>query len=387
MSPEELLVLIGAGEDSHSEFKTEDVHPQTLAEEIVAFANFKGGRILLGVGDDGQILGVSRRDLDQMVVNVCRNNVRPPIVPDIERVRVGDKTVWVVAIERGAEVYATSRGQHFVRMGATKQIPTLFELVRLLQNRRLLAYDETPAFETDPSDLDGNKINRYLARLGQETLPGTPTDSAALLVNLKIIAPTTGTPTFAGFMTFARSQRVPVHFPAFRVAAAHYAGTQIGEPVIDKLDIEGTLDEQIETTLVFLRRNMRTAEQYQANGQRTDIGDYDMRALREAVVNAVVHRDYTLLGASIRVLMFHDRVDILSPGGLPNTLTLANIRTIQYSRNPILASFLAGLGYMERRGEGILRMIRYCQERDLPEPELALDDPVQFRVTFFRRVD
>ncbi len=184
---------------------------------------------------------------------------------------------------------------------------------------------------------------------------------------------------------FARSQRVPAQFPAFQVTAAQYAGSQVGEPVIDKLDIVGTLDEQIEAALAFVRRNTRTAERYRTNGQRLDVSDYDLRAVREAVVNAVAHRDYTILGAAIRLLMFEDRLDILSPGGLPNTLTLENIRTIQYSRNPIIASFLAGLGYMERRGEGFLRMIRYCRESGLREPELALDDPQQFRVTFFRR--
>lgn len=384
MSPEDLCQLIQAGEDSYTEFKTEAVYPQSLAEEIVAFANFKGGRILIGVDDDGRIAGVTRPDMDQVVVNVCRNLVRPPLIPDLTRVRVADKVVWVVTIERGAEVYATTRGQHFVRMGASKQLPTLFELVRLLQNRRLLAYDETPAFDTTAADLDGDGINRYLARIGQAPLPGPPMECLTLLANLKLATPGTDVPTLAGFLTFGRGDRIAAHFPALRVAAAHYAGVTPDAAVVDKWDGVGALEAQIETTLLFLRRNMRVAERYLPTGQRQDMPEYDLRALREAVVNAVAHRDYTLLGAGIRVLMFEDRVDILSPGGLPNTLTLENIRTIQYARNPLITSFLAGWGYMERRGEGIMRMERYCLELGLPAPEFALDDPQQFRVTFFK---
>lgn len=384
MTPEELQKLIEDGEDSYTEFKTEAVHPQSLAEEIVAFANFKGGRILLGVDDDGGIAGVTRPDMDQIVVNVCRNLVRPPLIPDLTRVRVGDKLVWIVTIERGAEVYATTRGQHFVRMGASKQLPTLFELVRLLQNRRLMAYDETPAFDTTAADLDGDRINRYLARIGQAPLPGAPMECLPLLANLKLATPGTSTPTLAGFLAFGRGDRIAVQFPALRVATVHYAGNAPDATVVDKWDGDGALEEQIEGALLFLRRNMRVAERYSSTGQRQDVPEYDVRALREAVVNAVAHRDYTLLGAGIRVLMFADRVDILSPGGLPNTLTLENIRTIQYARNPLITSFLAGLGYMERRGEGIVRMERYCQEQGLPAPEFALDDPQQFRVTFFK---
>ena len=121
MRQDELLEMIVNGESSKVEFKTDDVHPNALAEEIVAFANFEGGTILIGVDDSGEIKGYTRDDIEEFVINICRNNVKPSIIPVIENIAVDNKYIIAVTIKRGDTAYSTNRGLYYIRVGSTKQ--------------------------------------------------------------------------------------------------------------------------------------------------------------------------------------------------------------------------------------------------------------------------
>ncbi len=131
MTRETVDELIQNGESSHVEFKTQDAHPNSLAEEIVAFANFDGGVMLFGVDDAGEVVGCARSDIEDAVMNVCRNTntVRPAIIPLIEKVRLAEKLILAVTITRGETAYSTNRGLYYIRVGSTKQIPTQQELL------------------------------------------------------------------------------------------------------------------------------------------------------------------------------------------------------------------------------------------------------------------
>ncbi|TVR65738.1 MAG: ATP-binding protein, partial [Candidatus Competibacteraceae bacterium] len=147
VNPFDIQALIAQGESSCIEFKNAQVNAVSLAEEIVAFANSDGGVILAGVEDDGAITGVNERDMEMRIINTCRNNIRPSLIPRISKKISGDAVILVVEVDRSDTVHATTQGKYFIRVGSTKQSPTQQELLRLFQRRRMIAFDELPVFQ------------------------------------------------------------------------------------------------------------------------------------------------------------------------------------------------------------------------------------------------
>lgn len=151
MTFEQLQSILMSGESSTVEFKTEDVRVESLAGEIVALANLAGGVILIGVEDDGAVQGVRRNDMETFIVNVCRNSIRPSILPQIEKMRYGDRLIYVITIEQGDAVYSTAAGKYFIRVGSTKQQPTQQELLRLFSEAESCAVRRNSGPERIPS--------------------------------------------------------------------------------------------------------------------------------------------------------------------------------------------------------------------------------------------
>lgn len=362
MKSTDILELIGNGESSAVEFKTDEVHSMALAEEIVAFANFDGGMILIGVTDDGAISGCRRSDIEPFVVNVCRNNVRPSILPYIEKIVIDGKKILVVRIAAGSTPHATSAGRYFIRIGSTNQVPNQQELLRLFQKRNILQFDETPVLKAGIEDINKEKVDAYLDRIGQSLLNQDSSKTLAQdLSNLSVVMNIEGQecPTLAGILAFGRQpQRF---FPSYTVVCGAYRGSSLLSETVSEKTLTGTLDVLVEDTMSFLRLVIPQDPQREGP-RRRDAFKYPIDALREAVVNAICHRDYTISGSGIRVFVFDDHLEIRSPGGLPNTLTLESMVYRQFARNQVIASFLAGMGYMEKRGKGVLRIKRQCQE-------------------------
>lgn len=386
MTERELLDIIHNGESSKVEFKTEDVHPNSLAEEIAAFANFEGGQLFLGVDDAGRLIGCARPDIEEFVVNVCRNNVRPGIIPLIEKVRIADQLILVVTIPRGDTAYATNRGLYYIRVGSTKQIPTQQELLRLFQKKNILQFDETPVLKASVNSIDPMKVNAYLTRLGQSPLnEASPEALAHELLNLSILVELEHAcyPSLGGLLAFGRQPQR--YFPAYAILCGAYHGDDFLGGVVRENDLSGTLDALIEDAVAFLKFVTPQQTELERGLQTTVSYLYPIEALREGLVNALCHRDYTIAGAAIRVFAFRNRIEIRSPGGLPNTLTLENIRYRQFTRNQMIASFLTGYGYMERRGKGILRMLKLCEDAGVRCEFALTPDRQEFVVTYLRR--
>lgn len=372
-----------AGESSLVEFKTEDVAAEALAAELAAFANSAGGRILLGVADDGAIVGCRRAGLEEFVVNVCRNNIRPGIIPTIERVTVGDRVVMVVSVPRSATVHTIGGGRYYIRVGATRQAPSQPELVRLYQHRRLLALDESPVAQAAQDSLDLGRVRAFLERLGAAPLPDTdPVTLARDLANLGIVIevePEESRPTLAGLLCFGRDPQR--YCRSFAIRAGAYRGRDLAGETIAERDLGGTLADMIEGAMAFVKLTMPQLPAL-AGARRDEGYAYPLAAVREALVNAVCHRDYGIEGAAVRLFLFTDRLEVRSPGGLPNTQTAESIFFRQFARNQTIASFLAGLGYMEQRGRGMARMRQLCRDHGLrfacgPDP-----DHLEFTVSF-----
>ena len=383
MRQAELLEIISNGESSKVEFKTDDVHPTVLSEEIVAFANFEGGTILIGVDDSGELKGCTRADIEEFVVNICRNNVRPSIIPIIEKITVDKKNIVAVSIPRGDTAYSTNRGLYYIRVGSTKQVPTQQELLRLFQKRNMLQFDETPVIKASASSIDKEKVDSYLAELGQSPL--NDKDDKALereLINLSILLDVDNTlyPSLGGILAFGKNPQK--YFPSYNIQCGAYKGENFLSDTVREKDLKGTLDELIEDAVAFLKLTMPQNQILERGIKRKDEYLYPVEALREGIVNAVSHRDYTISGTAVRLFLFSNRLEIRSPGGLSNTLTLENIQYRQFTRNQMIASFLAGYGYMERRGKGILRMIKLCEQNSI-KCELSLTpDNSEFVVTY-----
>jgi len=383
MRQAELLEIISNGESSKVEFKTDDVHPTVLSEEIVAFANFEGGTILIGVDDSGKLKGCTRGDIEEFVVNICRNNVRPSIIPIIEKITVDKKNIIAVSIPRGDTAYSTNRGLYYIRVGSTKQTPTQQELLRLFQKRNMLQFDETPVIKASANSIDKEKVDSYLAELGQSPL--NDKDDKALereLINLSILLYVDNTlyPSLGGILAFGKNPQK--YFPSYNIQCGAYKGENFLSDTVREKDLKGTLDELIEDAVAFLKLTMPQNQILERGIKRKDEYLYPVEALREGIVNAVSHRDYTISGTAVRLFLFSNRLEIRSPGGLPNTLTLENIQYRQFTRNQMIVSFLAGYGYMERRGKGILRMIKLCEQNSI-KCELSLTpDNSEFVVTY-----
>jgi len=234
----------------------------------------------------------------------------------------------------------------------------------LFQRRNVLQFDETPVLKAGLKDISHNKVDDFLHRLGQTPLERE--DENALiqeLNNLSIMIDigSSPKPTLGGLLAFGKNpQRF---FPAYTILCGAYRGCDADSQVVSERNLTGTLDSILKDAMSFLRLIIPQAGGLIDGIRRSDSFLYPIEALREGIVNAVCHRDYTITGSFVRVFVFSDRIEIRSPGGLPNTLTLQSMAYRQFARNQVIASFLSGFGFMERRGKGILRIKKICGEK------------------------
>jgi predicted HTH transcriptional regulator len=376
-----LLDRIRLGEDSLLELKRVafrgsslmEPAPDSLAQELAAFANSKtGGTILLGVDDRTRdITGLPTTDLDraeEAIRNICQDRIDPPLVPIIEKIELPDSSgqprpLIKISISRSLFVHRAPGG-HFIRIGSSKRPLSQAELERLIQQRsqsRLILFDEQPVPATSPDDLDPALSRRFLDRAALNEIP--------TLKNLGILAEDTNGDlriTVAGCLVASTRPDLLLHSGA-RIEAVAYAGTkQDSNQQLDARTITGPADTQILDAFHFCIRNMATSATKAP--ARVETPQFSHRAVFEALVNAVAHRDYSIAGSKIRLFLFEDRMELYSPGGLPNTLTLQSMALRQFTRNETLVGLLNRLPvnlpntpnlyqrvgqFLETRGDGV----------------------------------
>ena len=371
----DLLTLTKNGESSRVEFKRDDIRPERLAREISALLNFEGGRILLGVEDDGAITGLtrSRRDAEQWVMNVVRENIQPPFVPSWSCVALDDgKTVAVVGIPADApeKPYKAKVGkawQTYLRVGTTVREATRAEEARLYQAAQLVRFDITPVRETDLGSLDLERLQNYF-RIVQprETPPLTNRNGwERLLANLDLISD--GCATGAGLLLFGANPNR--RLPQAGITAAAFPGSEKTYDTVDEMVIRGPLvsmlsprKKAVELGIIdqatdFVARNMGTTA-WLEGGRRRRKKAFAAEAVREAVVNAVAHRDYLLTQTDIEISLYGDRLEVVSPGRLPNGVTVRKMQEgIRAARNELLKEILRDYGYIDHLGMGVRRKI------------------------------
>ncbi len=362
------------GEDSELEFKNVSVKGgrvpssmrDAIADELAAFANSAGGRLVFGVTDRREAKPLSPDELDavdRFVTELCHDSVKPPLDIGLHRVAAPDEPglgVLVVDVAQGKTVHQ-SPGGCYRRRGSSKRLMDPAGIRRLSQLRGQSDAESTDmqvVAETAVGSLDPELWRRYASSRAGD-LPET---ALSKLKFAKEDAAGVLRATVGGVLLGSRDPRE--WLPNAFIQAVCYRGDRMdGNQQLDAMDITGPLDQQIRDAVRFVARNRRVAARKEP--ARRDVPQYSERAVFEAVVNAVVHRDYAVSGSKIRLFMFDDRLELHSPGGLGNSMTVEDLRISQFTRNELLASRLgqcpvgevAGAGgrqyFIERRGEGI----------------------------------
>jgi ATP-dependent DNA helicase RecG len=402
MNVTDLLGMVLQGEGSSVEFKRDGVRPASLASEMVALLNLDGGHILLGVEDNGTVHGLVRepRKVEEWVMEVARTHVQPAWIPHFEALEMDPgHVVGVISIPRFApdKPYKAKRGAHWitrVRVGSTSRDATREEEQRLFQASGGLRYGLKPVTGTRVDDLDQRRLADYLGRVigGEQQNGAKDLVSDALLANLEFATDVGGliVPTVDGMLLFGLN---PGRFlPQSGIRAICYQGS---EP-----DYAARADENIKGPLVslgsrdvpmmepgivdrawdFVLRNTEREVCFEG-ARRWERLPYPEPAVREVLVNALVHRDYTITGTDVTLSIFSDRLEIESPGRLPNNVTVERMKAgLRYARNQTLVNVMRDYNYVEARGMGIRnKVIPLMRAHNGTEPEL-LDEEYRFTV-------
>ena len=373
--------ILACGEDSSHQFKRDFSNAEALAAELIAFANTIGGVLVIGVDDTGCITGLSPErvgSLNQLLANVASQNVRPPINPLSQNVATEHGLVMVVEVSQGNnKPYMDLQGRIWVKSGADKrQVTAREEMQRLFQESGLVYADEVPIGSGGLDDLDLTAFGEYFARRYRKSVSAVNVPLAKLLNNLNLAKD--GVPNLTGWLLFSRypqSQK-----PAFIVKAVAFPGTVLHDRhYLDSEDLEGTLPELYQRSIAFIKRNLRHVQGGQSFNSPGKL-EVPEDVFEELLVNALVHRDYFII-APIRLLIFADRVEIISPGHLPNHLDVEQIRYgLSNLRNPALASHAFHLLPYRGLGSGIPRATEAWPDIDLIDDQRGN----QFRVIVMR---
>lgn len=410
----ELLEKIRLGEDTFLELK--DVRfagnrmrgptQEAIADEMAAFANSAGGVLLLGANDAREIVGIAvdRLDVVEAVVRqACEDSIAPALAPLIERMTLPDlegmeQPVIRVEVSRSLFVHQ-SPGGYLRRVGSSKRPIPPDQLARLFQQRsqsRLIRFDETPVPRATLTDLNEGLWRRFASASQDSEAP------ELLLGKLAMAAQDdqqTWRPTVAGLLM--GSLQPERHLPSAFIQAVAYQGKSVvpdhgrAEYQLDARDITGPLDQQIADACAFVRKNMRVAARKLDTGGREDIPEFDMLAVFEALTNAVAHRDYSMAGAKVRLRLFNDRLELYTPGMLPNTMTPESLPYRQAARNEALTSLLSRCQVpgsvdagqrariMDKRGEGVSIILARSEQLSGRRPDYRLIDDSELALTIY----
>jgi predicted HTH transcriptional regulator len=374
MTMDDWLKRIRLGEDSTLEFKrvimrgqtkVDAPHPDSLADELAAMANANGGTLILGGDDSKAVLGIAYADLDTVekwLAELCQNKIDPPLDIMTRHIELPDSAgqlqpVIIVQVLRSLMVHKSPNG-YFKRVAHAKREMKPEVLARLFQQRsqsRLMRFEELAVPTTQLSQADALLMRNFL-----KANEGEP---AIQMHRLHLTAEDEGEPRLSVAGVLLCTLKPTQWFPSAYIQAVAYSGL-INDPQdqVDAKDFDGPLDRQIWDAFDFVRLNMKVPARKVLG--RIDYPQYSLRAVFEAVVNAVAHRDYSVSNSRIRLHLFADRLELYSPGALPNSMTVETMQMMSMPRNEVLASLFSryyqvrdsGLGreyLMDRRGSGV----------------------------------
>jgi ATP-dependent DNA helicase RecG len=398
MNRTELAEVIHNGENSGVEFKRDDIVPERLAKEMSALLNLEGGYILLGVEKDRAVSGLARppEKAEEWVMEVARTHLRPAAIPYWETIEwETGKIVGIVSLPADGpdKPYKAKRGSAWmtqIRVGTTTRDATDEEEIRLYQQSGRLQYDRKPVPGAVLADLDRRRLVNYFRSIRQQECPDDADEDGwqRLLINTELMEEDRARriPSAGGLLLFG--MRPKRYLPQSGITAVAYPGTEkdyeakeravIHGPAVALFSEAGDIVETgvIEQALDFARRNTTMAAWIDDGGRRQERWDYPSEAIREAVVNAIAHRDYTITVTDIELSIYADRLEVISPGRLPNTVTVDKMRAgYRASRNELIKEVLRDYRYIEATGLGVPRkIVQGMRAHNGTEPDLIEDE-------------
>ena len=374
------------GETTKVQFKESFTSQKEIAKEMIAFANTKGGVILFGVEDKcGKLVGLSYDEIQVIsreLGNAANEQVRPTIYIETEVVRVEEKHFLICSVEEGKnKPYKNLNGEIWVKQGADKRrITENSEILALFQDSGSYQPDAVGVNGTTFDDLDRYAIDEYLQKVYATTLDGFGGKAEQVLKNIHILNHH-GVPTLAGYLFFGKHPEY--NCPTCMVKAVSFFGNDLaGTQYRDSKEILGNMPQLYDKTMAFLKANLHNVQEEGASFNTLGKLEIAEEVLEEVVQNALVHRDL-LRPAPIRLFVFDNRVEVISPGALAGGLTEEDIRNGKtYQRNPYMATFATNALYYKGIGSGIVRILA-----EYPEIQLENDDSAkEFKVIIERTI-
>ncbi|MBU2565555.1 MAG: putative DNA binding domain-containing protein [Candidatus Thermoplasmatota archaeon] len=369
MAKKYIKTLIEKGEGQDLEFKSK--FTKDIGNGVCAFANTNDGTILVGVGNKGAIVGVSKK-VEEQIASIT-DSCDPPVRVAIEIGIVDEKNILIVKVKKSGQVHSW-KGKVYVRVSSTNRPLSMQEILELGQKLGKIRFDEQICEEASLDDIDWNFIKNEFIPV-YETVSGKKIvgDAKELLESLSGIR--NSKPTNAGILLFGKNPQK--FFINSHIASARYKGEVEGIERLDYKEFTGNLFQQIDNCDEYIKEHIATMSRllpYQV--QRQDIPEYGLFSIRELITNAACHRDYFNQHSKVIIKMFSDRIEFYNPGGLPAGVTPKNITEKQFSRNPITAKVLAKVRYIEELGEGWNKIIDEHKKHPLkPEsPKIKADD-------------
>lgn len=376
---DDLRAQIQQGRSLRLDWLGESASIASIAVILAAMANAQGGALVIGMtGPSGTLTGVRTPDsaIDRVIQAALL--IEPPLIIPLPRaVRWDDKTIVVAQIPAGMPHVYSHDGRYLQRQDTDNPALKPRELRRLILERGDVSFEMELARGASMEDLDWDAAKAYVASLGSAVESNV--ENALLRRGCLTRQDGRVRPTNAGMLLFGKDPQR--HIRSAEITAARFAGETMSDS-FQRQDIGGTLPDQIRKVETFLRDFLRKGVTLGKTMARAEHFEYPLEAARELLVNAVAHRDYSVSGDGIRLFIYRDRMEVISPGGLPGPVTIANIKDERFSRNPAIVQVLSDMRFIERLGYGVDRVIDLMHEQRMRAPEFT-ETAGGFRVTLY----
>ncbi|MCP4164463.1 MAG: transcriptional regulator [Chloroflexi bacterium] len=371
----DILAALARGADGRTALLKAKISTRKINESLVALANAQGGLAIIGA--DSKAIGLAQPEQTQSQAATAALLSDPPLIlPEPSLIDADGQTFCVMQVPAGLPRVYSLKGQYFVRDGQHNRPMLPEELRRLLIDRNEVGFETQLVEGATVDHLDRGRIQAFVDQLDgvlDESEDDLLSGRGCLAQDRNGLAP-----TVAGVLLFASEPQRWLR--SAEITCVRYAGTTMSDDFVRE-DVRGVLADQIKRSEAFVSTNMRRGMRIRGLA-REDTPEYPISIVREAIVNAVAHRDYSIRGDNIRVLMFGDRLEVYSPGRLPGHVTVENIVDERFSRNEAIVQVLSEIGFIERLGYGIDRMISVCESEELPKPRFA-ETAAGFKVTIY----
>lgn len=353
MTQEELTLVLSEGEGYRIEFKEQMAN---LDKEMVAFANASGGFIYLGIADDRTVRGFRADNRTRSQIQDIARNCDPPVQILMEEFQ----DIVVIEVREGIDKPYRCATGFYNRTGPNSQKMNRDEIVAFVKAEGKVRFDELILREFSDDDFDEHKFQRFLKMAGISPVLVAP----RILKNLHAVDIQQGQTLYTNTAVLFFARDLADHYFHTCVTCALYKGRD-KVTVLDRKDFNRDIVDNIDETMVYLKQHLNLRYEFDGSPARKEIPEIPLEALREAVINAVIHRDYFEKGANVMVEILDDRVEITSPGGLPKGLKLEDFGTVSLLRNPNIANLMQRIDYIEKMGTGIRRMQNLLKEAGL----------------------